>query len=83
VETKASQNPSFYAQKENILYQVGTYFMGNENWDYAVMEVVRVPRAGRSEEDPEKLEQRIYSDIVSRPAYYFIGWDPEIEDIRD
>lgn len=75
VETKTSSNPDFYLQKENIQYQLSTYFLQNEGWDYAILEVVRIPRFGKSEEDPEKIEQKAYSDILSRPSHYFIGWN--------
>jgi len=77
VESKTSSNPDFYFQKENIQYQLSTYFLANKAWDYAVLEVVRIPRVGKSEEDPEKLGQRIYGDILSRPSHYFIGWNRE------
>lgn len=80
VETKCSARPEFYAQKENVTFQLGTYFMANEAWESATVEIVRVPALqtgkGRySEESPEQFEGRIYSDIIGRPAHYFIGWD--------
>jgi hypothetical protein len=79
-ETKLSTRPDFYTQRENVAYQLGTYFLGNEAWDYADVEVTRVPalRTGQgkySDEDPEEYEERIYGDILSRPAHYFLGWD--------
>ena len=77
VESKTSSNPDFYFQKENIQYQLSTYFLGNECWDCAIVEVVRIPRVGKSEEDPEKLEHRILGDILSRPSHYFPGWNRE------
>ena len=77
VETKTSSNPDFYLQKENIQYQLSTYFLQNEGWDYAILEVVRVPRVMKSEEDPEKLEKKIHGDILSRPSHYFPGWNRE------
>ncbi len=80
VETKCSFNPAFYTQKENLTYQLGTYFLGNEQWESAVVEITRVPghRTGEgryADEAPDDFQKRIYSDIVSRPAHYFIGWD--------
>ena len=77
VESKASSNPEFYLQKENIQYQLSTYFLGNEAWEYAILEVIRTPRLGKVEDDPEKLEQKLYGDILSRPSHYFIGWNRE------
>ena len=80
VESKFSSRPDFYAQRENVTYQLGTYFLANERCEYAVVEIARVPalRTGQGryeDEDPADFEKRIYSDIVSRPAHYFIGWD--------
>jgi hypothetical protein len=79
-ETKLSSRPEFYSQRENVAFQLGTYFLGNEAWDYADVEITRVPalRTGQgkfSDEDPEAYEERMYSDILSRPAHYFLGWD--------
>ena len=80
VETKLSSRPDFYQQKENVAYQLGTYFLGNEAWKYGIVEIVRAPtlRTGQGryqDEDPEEFENRIFSDIVSRPGFYFVGWD--------
>lgn len=80
VETKCSGSPDFYTHKENIAYQLGTYFMGSPEWEYGVMEIVRVPglRTGSgkfSDESMEAYENRMYGDILSRPSYYFLGWD--------
>lgn len=80
IESKLSTRPDFYTQKENVTYQLGTYFLGNEVWESATMEVVRTPslRTGQgrySEETSEEYEERVYGDIISRPGYYFLGWD--------
>ena len=80
VETKCSSNPAFYTQKENLTYQLGTYFMANEAWESAIVEITRLPGQKTGEgkyidEVPEEYQKRIYSEILSRPAYYFIGWD--------
>jgi len=80
VETKCSSNPAFYTQKENLIYQLGTYFLGNESWESAVVEITRLPglRTGEgkyADEDPGEYQRRIYSDILSRPSHYFVGWD--------
>lgn len=77
---KLSSRPDFYTHRENIAYQIGTYFMANERWDYADVLITRVPglRTGwgkYSKESPKEYEERIYGDIISRPAFYFIGWD--------
>jgi hypothetical protein len=43
VETKLSARPEFYQQRENIAYQLGTYFLANDEWDYAIVEITRTP----------------------------------------
>jgi len=76
IKTKFSYRPEFYKQRENLTYQLGSYFMGNEAWQYADMEITRVPYLKlKSNESPETYEERIYGDILSRPGHYFIGWD--------
>jgi hypothetical protein len=76
IETKLSARPDFYQQKENVAYQLGTYFLCNECWDYAVVEITRVPSLKiKDGEEPQAYEQRTYGDIISRPAHYFLGWD--------
>jgi hypothetical protein len=45
------------------------------------MEVVRVPDlrlTGKfKEESPEEHEERTFQDIISRPSFYFLGYDRE------
>ena len=76
IETKFSSRPDFYKQRENLTYQLSTYFMGNEAWQYADVEIARVPALKpKSDESAEAYEERCYGDIIGRPAFYFIGWD--------
>ena len=80
VEVKLSSRPEFYTERENISYQLGTYFLGNEAWQYGIVEAVRVPQLRTSygkfsDEDPAKYEARLLSEIVSRPSHYFLGWN--------
>jgi hypothetical protein len=80
IEVKLSGRPDFYTQRENVAYQLGTYFLANEHWEYCDMQITRAPtlRTGSgkfSDEDPYQFEERIYGDIISRPAHYFLGWD--------
>jgi hypothetical protein len=76
VETKFSSRPDFYKKRENLTYQLGTYFMGNEAWEYADVEITRVPALKpKTDESTEAYEERIYGDVLSRPAFYFQGWD--------
>ena len=76
IETKFSSRPDFYKHRENLTYQLGTYFMGNEAWGYADVEITRVPSLRpKADESAEAYEERCYGDIIGRPAFYFIGWD--------
>ena len=76
IETKLSARPDFFKQRENLNYQLSTYFMGNEAWDYADVEITRVPALRpKPDESAEAYGERCYGDIISRPAFYFQGWD--------
>jgi len=82
IESKLSSRPDFYLQLENIMFQCGTYFLAYEQWEYVVMEVVRVPQLksgyGKfSDESPQAYENRLYADIVSRPSFYFQGYNKD------
>ena len=76
VEMKLTSRPEFYTQKENLAYQLGTYFLANDAWEYAIVEITRTPSLKTKEgEELEAYEQRVYGDIISRPGHYFLGWD--------
>jgi len=79
-EVKLSARPDFYTNLENIHLQVGTYLMTNPEWEYADMLITRLPglRTGNGKFSNESMEEyrlRVYSDIISRPSYYFIGYN--------
>ena len=78
VVTKLSAKPDFYTYKENVDFQVGTYLMIDERFEYVDVKITRLPslQTGRGkyqEESMEDYEERLYGDIVSRPASYFLG----------
>jgi len=83
IENKFVGNPQNYLAVPNITSQVGTYFMLDSSLQYCIMQVVRRPgqkplKAGRSRnvaESVDGFEERIFQDIISRPSYYFVGWD--------
>ena len=76
VETKLSARPEFYQERENISFQVGTYFLGLDAWQYVDMEITRTPSLKmRDGEDTDAYEARLFSDILSRPSYYFAGFN--------
>lgn len=74
VETKLSMKPDFYLKPHNMTSQLGTYFLSNPKWEYAVMEVTRMPTMYmKKDDDPNEYYRKLYGDIVSRPSYYFPG----------
>jgi len=78
-EYKLSARPDFQHQKENVSLQIGTYFLGNPEWEYADVMAVRLPgtKTGKkqySDELPSAYESRMYNDIMARPAHYFLGY---------
>lgn len=79
VENKLSSKPDNYLDPYFIQSQVGAYFLADPGLEYCIMEVVRVPdlkSTGRfKDESPEEYMERAYSDIISRPSYYFLGYD--------
>jgi hypothetical protein len=80
VENKMSGRPDNYLDLFFIQSQVGTYFLADPKLESVIMEIVRTPdlRMTKKEEDsPETYGNRTYHDIISRPAYYFIGYNSE------
>lgn len=77
VENKFSSRPGKFTEEPfTLMSQVGTYFLAEPSMDYCVMEVVRVPslRQKRGESDND-FADRIKTDVLSRPGYYFQGYD--------
>ena len=79
VENKLSSKPDYYLDPWWIQSQIGTYFLADESLNHCIMEVVRVPqlkeKVNKERDTPEAFAERIYQDVLSRPSYYFIGWD--------
>jgi len=80
IESKLTARPDFYFQIHNITSQIGTYFLSNPEYKYAVIESTRVPglRTGRgknSDESSESYKNRIIGEILSKPSYYFLGFN--------
>jgi len=80
-EDKLSSRPDNYLDPWFIQSQVGAYFLADPAMEYCIMEVVRTPdlrSTGKfKDEGPEGYEERCYQDIISRPSFYFIGFDRE------
>jgi heat shock protein HspQ len=81
VEDKLSSRPDNYLDVWFIQSQIGAYFLADPSLEYCIMEVTRVPdlkSTGKfKDESAESYEERAYQDIISRPSFYFLGWDKE------
>ena len=79
VENKFSGRPDNYFDPFFTASQNGVYFMADPRMEYCVMEVVRSPdlKSTRShkDEEPETYSERIFQDAISRPSWYFPGWE--------
>ena len=78
-EDKTSGRPDFYTGIWGNDFQDMTYLLGFPEADRVVRRVVRVPGTkyrtkDYSNETPEQYGERVYKDIMSRPAYYFQGF---------
>ena len=80
-EYKTTGRPEMYLDRSHVEWQAGMYFLGFPEWEWVDFKVVRTPgqkfRGGRKlkEETPDDYTNRIHTDIMSRPAYYFQNWD--------
>lgn len=81
VENKLSGRPDNYLDPFFIQSQIGTYFLADPELKYCIMEIVRTPdlksTGSHKDEDAAEYQERCYQDIISRPSYYFIGWNAE------
>lgn len=80
-EDKLSGRPDNYLDIFFIQSQIGAYFLADESLEYCIMEVVRTPdlkSTGKfKDESAGEHEERTFQDIISRPSFYFIGYDRE------
>lgn len=76
-EVKTSARPDFYLNVHNMTSQLAVYFLHNESIEYATVKVIRVPglRYNADKESVADYQDRLYSGIISRPSYYFPGFD--------
>lgn len=76
VETKFSRSPDYYQNLFNIIPQVGTYFAADPAMEHCIMEVVRCPDPRKVQDlSPDELREYCYKDVMSRPGWYFPGWN--------
>ncbi len=81
-EDKLSGRPEFYLDPFLIASQAGTYLMADKNLEFLLMEIVQMPqqkelKSKGNGESPHEMYERCYSDILSRPSKYFIGYNRE------
>jgi hypothetical protein len=81
IENKLSGRPDNYLDPYFIQSQCGVYFLADTNLQSCTMEIARTPdlkSTGKNkEEDADTYSERCYQDIISRPSYYFIGYNRE------
>jgi hypothetical protein len=85
-EDKLSGRPSYYLDPFYLQSQNATYFMADPKLEYCIQEVALFPqhkileetKKRKAQETPEELYARVYTDILSRPSHYFIGYKKEI-----
>ena len=79
-EYKLTSHVDMYLDLSHIEWQAGTYLLGFPEWKWIDFKVTRTPmqkfRGGKNlkNETPDQYAERIYLDIMGRPAYYFQGW---------
>lgn len=78
-EDKLSGRPDFYEKKFNLISQFSTYFLADPKLEYGIVRIARVPgtRTGKGKYEDESqtdYSNRVYSDIISRPSHYFMGY---------
>jgi hypothetical protein len=80
VENKLSSRPDNYLDIYLIQSQCATYFLADPNLEYCIMEVARTPAlkiTKREEDDIAAFGERVYNDVMARPAYYFMGYNKD------
>ena len=81
IELKCTSKPDYYTNPYWIHDQVGTYFLSNPNYQYAIMWVIRVPMLKQTgafkDESLEDYKDRCVRDMLKRPSWYFQGYDKD------
>lgn len=77
-ENKFTSVPDFYQDVFFMTSQLGTYFLSNDKFEYCVVEIARTPMLKKSDnEDSETFGERVFLDVLKRPGFYFIGYNPK------
>lgn len=77
VEVKLGKDPRRYHRIMGMISQLSTYFLSNEDYEYCIVESVKLPQL-KYNEDKESLEQykeRCYNHIIKNVREYFPGYD--------
>jgi hypothetical protein len=78
IECKLTKAPDRFQDIFFISSQVGTYFLVDPSLEYVIMEIVRNPDLKvNKNENMEDYGKRVYEDVMTRAAHYFIGWNRE------
>lgn len=85
IEVKFGKNPDYYHKIHNMVLQLSTYFMSNEDYEYCIVQAVKVPQLKQKRETlqvpagepPEAYGKRMYEAIISKPSEYFPGYNRE------
>ena len=76
IENKLSGSPDRFRSPFNTYDQLGIYFLAHPACDHAIIRAVRAPQLKPKKlEDTEAFRDRIFADILSRPSFYFMGYD--------
>ena len=78
IELKYTTKPQGYLHPTMMKAQMGTYFLSDDRYERGYIKAIQVPqlRLGKGE-TPEKYGERLYEDILRRPAFYFPNYDKE------
>lgn len=75
IEQKASSDPKRYHKLFTIMPQLSIYFLSNPDYDYAIVEAVKIPQLKYNEakENPEKFKKRCFDHIIKNAKEYYPG----------
>ena len=81
-ECKLSGSPDRYHSIMNIENQVSTYFLSNPDYEYCIIEAVKVPGLKAKKEtlktdgeSPEAFGKRVCAHVISKPSEFFPGFN--------
>jgi hypothetical protein len=76
VENKLSGSPRRFESIFNFHDQAAVYLLAHPDASHLIIRAVQIPMLRPKREEPSmEFRDRVYSDIISRPSHYFIGFD--------